>query len=226
LLSRFAEGTDSVITGVSAMAVASAAARRAARRELRLREKRKLEGLAARRFFSPADSRKEEEEAREREEARVRSVAATTIQAYFRGFSARTRASSLRGRRDAYALERVRGLRALLDRGQATFAADADAHAAAVREWSESERRLASLRFRNEEAMTRVALARSKLANAETEARTGRARVAGEAESRRVASGEWNALWAPLREWNDPTRVPFPSFPGTKKKQTFRETYR
>ena len=87
------------------------------------------------------------------------------------------------------------------------------------------ERRLASLRFRNEEAMTRVALARSKLANAETEARTGRARVAGEAESRRVASGEWNALWAPLREWNDPTRVPFPSFPGTKKKQTFRETY-
>lgn len=225
LLSRFAEGTDSVITGVSAMAVASAAARRAARRELRLREKRKLEGLAARRFFSPADSRKEEEEAREREEARVRSVAATTIQAYFRGFSARTRASSLRGRRDAYALERVRGLRALLDRGQATFAADADAHAAAVREWSESERRLASLRFRNEEAMTRVALARSKLANAETEARTGRARVAGEAESRRVASGEWNALWAPLREWNDPTRVPFPSFPGTKKKQTFRETY-
>lgn len=225
LLSRFAEGTDSGLTGVSAMAVASAAARRAARRELRLREKRKLEGLAARRFFSPADSREEEEEAREREEARVRSVAATTIQAYFRGFSARTRASSLRGRRDAYALERVRGLRALLDRGQATFAADADAHAAAVREWSESERRLASLRFRNEEAMTRVALARSKLANAETEARTGRARVAGEAESRRVASGEWNALWAPLREWNDPTRVPFPSFPGTKKKQTFRETY-
>ena len=158
LLSRFAEGTEAG-TGVSAMAVASAAARRAARRELRLREKRKLEGLAARRFFSPADSRKEEVEAREREEARVRSVAATTIQAYFRGFSARTRASSLRGRRDAYALERVRGLRALLDRGQATFAADADAHAAA------------------------------------------------------------------MREWNDPTRVPFPSFPGTKKKQTFRETY-
>ena len=225
LLSRFAEGTEAG-TGVSAMAVASAAARRAARRELRLREKRKLEGLAARRFFSPADSRKEEEEAREREERRVRNVAATTIQACFRGFSARTRASSLRGRRDAYALERVRGLRALLDRGQATFAADADAHAAAAREWSESERRLASLRFRNEEAMTRVALARSKLANAETEARTGRARVAGEAESRRVARGEWNALWAPLREWNDPTRVPFPSFPGTKKKQTFRETYR
>ena len=59
LLSRFAEGTDSGLTGVSAMAVASAAARRAARRELRLREKRKLEGLAARRFFSPADSREE-----------------------------------------------------------------------------------------------------------------------------------------------------------------------
>lgn len=229
LLSRFAEGTEAGTEAVSAMAVASAAARRAARRELRLREKRKLEGLGgARRFFSPsADSRKEEEEAfREREEARVRTVAATTIQACFRGFSARTRASSLRGRRDAYALERVRGLRALLDRGQATFAADADAHAAAAREWSESERRLASLRFRNEEAMTRVALARSKLANAETEARTGRARVAGKAETRRVARAEWNALWAPLREWNDPTRAPFPSFPGTKKKRTtFRETY-
>ena len=217
LLSRFAEGGEAA-AGTSAMAVASAAARRAARRTWRLRERRRLEETAARRP-TPADAEKEEAEAREREEARRRRVAATTIQASFRGFSARNRALSLRGRRDAYALERVRGLRALLDRGQARFAADAAAHAAAMASWSESESRLASLRFRNEEAMTRVALARSKLAESEAEAKAGRAHVAREAENRLKTHGEWNALWAPLREWNDPTRVSFPSFPGTGKKK-------
>ena len=216
LLSRFAEGGEAS-AGISAMAVASAAARRAARRDLRLRERRKLDAIAARRPLPP-DSEKEEEEARERDARRRRDEAAVVIQACFRGFLARNRALTLRGRRDAYALERVRGLRALLDRGQATFLQDATSHKAAMALWAESESRLAALRFRNEEAMTRVALARSKLVHVEAEAKTGRARVIKEAETRLKTHREWDALWAPLREWNDPTRIPFPSFPGTKTK--------
>jgi hypothetical protein len=161
LLSLFAEGGEASY-GISAMAVASAAARRAARRDLRLREKRKLDAIAARRPLPP-DKEKEEEALRERELRRRRDEAAVVIQACFRGFLARNRALTLRGRRDAYALERVRGLRALLDRGQATFAKDQTSHKAAMELWAESETRLAALRFRNEEAMTRVKLARSKL---------------------------------------------------------------
>jgi hypothetical protein len=216
LLSLFAEGGEAS-SGISAMAVASAAARRAARRDLRLREKRKLDAIAARRPLPP-DKEKEEEALRERELRRRRDEAAVVIQACFRGFLARNRALTLRGRRDAYALERVRGLRALLDRGQATFAKDQTSHKAAMELWAESETRLAALRFRNEEAMTRVKLARSKLTNVESDAKTGRARVTTKAENISKTHREWDALWAPLREWNDPTRIPFPSFRGRKRK--------
>ena len=218
LLSRFAEGTDSGL-GCLRDGGGVGGGARAARRELSPREA-EAGGAAARRFFSPADSREEEEEAREREEAREICRRDDHPGVFSRVLGA-TRAS-LRGRRDACAgaCAVARSARPRAGDVRRTLT-----HAAAVCRVVRERRRLASLRFRNEEAMTRVALARSKLANAETEARTGRARVAGEAESRRVASGEWNALWAPLREWNDPTRVPFPSFPGTKKKQTFRETY-
>jgi hypothetical protein len=216
LLSLFAEGGEAS-SGISAMAVASAAARRAARRDLRLREKRKLDAIAARRPLPP-DKEKEEEAFRERELQRRRDEAAVLIQACFRGFLARNRALTLRGRRDAYALERVRGLRALLDRGQATFSKDQTSHKAAMELWAESETRLAALRFRNEEAMTRVKLARSRLTNVQAEAKTGRARVTMSAKNRLKTHREWDKLWAPLREWNDPTRIPFPSFPGTKTK--------
>jgi hypothetical protein len=216
LLSLFAEGGEAS-SGISAMAVASAAARRAARRDLRLREKRKLDAIAARRPLPP-DKEKEEEAFRERELRRRRDEAAVVIQACFRGFLARNRALTLRGRRDAYALERVRGLRALLDRGQATFSKDQTSHKAAMELWAESETRLAALRFRNEEAMTRVKLARSRLTNVQAEAKTGRARVTMSAKNRLKTHREWDKLWAPLREWNDPTRIPFPSFPGTKTK--------
>ena len=218
LLSLFAEGGEAS-SGISAMAVASAAARRAARRDLRLREKRKLDAIAARRPLPP-DREKEEEAFRERELRRRRDEAAVLIQACFRGFLARNRALTLRGRRDAYALERVRGLRALLDRGQATFAKDQTSHKAAMELWAESETRLAALRFRNEEAMTRVKLARSKLTNVQSNAKTGRARVTREATNVSKTHREWDKLWAPLREWNDPTRIPFPSFPGTKTKKS------
>ena len=216
--SRRAEAGEAP-AGTSAVAVASAAARRAARLEWRFRERRALDASAARRPNASAEAEKEAAEAREREETNRKRDAATAIQASFRGFAARNRASTLRERRDAYALERVRGLRALLDRGEATFAADARAHAAAARRWSESEARLASLRFRNEEAMTRVALARSTLAASAAEAKAGRARVAREATSRLKTHGEWNALWAPLREWNDPTRTPFPSLPESRNRK-------
>ena len=216
--SRRAEAGEAP-AGTSAVAVASAAARRAARLEWRFRERRALDASTARRPNASAEAEKEAAEAREREEANRKRDAATAIQASFRGFAARNRASTLRERRDAYALERVRGLRALLDRGEATFAADARAHAAAARRWSESEARLASLRFRNEEAMTRVALARSTLAASAAEAKAGRARVAREATSRLKTHGEWNALWAPLREWNDPTRTPFPSLPERRNRK-------
>ena len=67
--------------------------------------------------------------------------------------------------------------------------------------------------------MTRVALARSTLAASAAEAKAGRARVAREATSRLKTHGEWNALWAPLREWNDPTRTPFPSLPESRNRK-------
>jgi hypothetical protein len=66
--------------------------------------------------------------------------------------------------------------------------------------------------------MTRVKLARSKLTNVQAEAKSGRARVTMSAKNRLKTHREWDKLWAPLREWNDPTRIPFPSFPGTKTK--------
>lgn len=223
MLSMFAndeendQGNCSFDGSVSAAAIAQAAARRGARRDLKRRERKKMEALMEKRSFVDHDlvALREEEERREAELLRLRHSSAVMIQKHWRGFLARSRVLLLKGRKDAYALERVRGLRTLLDRGQETFRKDAVAHENAMTKWAESERRLGALRFANEQAMHRVAVARERLVgDVIPSSQSGRIKVKQNAQIIQKTQTDWNNVWAPLREWNDPARKPFPCFPG------------
>jgi hypothetical protein len=101
---------------IGAAAVAAAAARRGARLDLAGRGKRRLELLCEKKQFvdvavaSPIN-RREITERHAMELERKRHDAAVCVQKHVRGLFSRNDASKLKGKRDAYARERVAGLR-------------------------------------------------------------------------------------------------------------------
>ena len=138
--------------------------------------------------------------------------AAIRIQARARAFLAVKRYAELR--RDPFF--RVRGLRALIARGLEVFERDGERIAEAKRGWIESERRLAAMRFRNEDAIGRVRTGVSELRKLDETSERLRANVAAAAERVRADVADRERFWAPIREASakDPYRKPFPSYPS------------
>ena len=140
-------------------------------------------------------------------------AAAVKAQALARGFLARRRYAVLRS--DPRAI--TRGLRALFERGAETLRRDRETVEAAKAEWVRSERRLAAMRFRNDDARARMAAGLAELERLGVRAASGRGAVkAREAEVRRVRA-ERDRVWAPLREFKDPNAKPWPSFPDAEE---------
>ena len=138
--------------------------------------------------------------------------AAVRIQARARAFLAVKRYAERR--RDPFF--RVRGLRALIARGLEVFERDGERIAEAKRGWIESERRLAAMRFRNEDAVERIRTGVSELRRLDDTSERLRRDVAAAAERVRATVADRERFWAPIREASakDPYRKPFPSFPS------------
>ena len=138
--------------------------------------------------------------------------AAVRIQARARAFLAVKRYAERR--RDPFF--RVRGLRALIARGLEVFERDGERIAEAKRGWIESERRLAAMRFRNEDAVERIRTGVSELRRLDDTSERLRRDVAAAAERVRATLADRERFWAPIREASakDPYRKPFPSFPS------------
>ena len=85
-----------------------------------------------------------------------REAAALKIQKIAKGFIQRRRYQRMK--KDPF--YRVRGLKALIARGEKIFERDAERVARAKEQWFKSERRLAGMRMANEDAMSGLKVAK------------------------------------------------------------------
>ena len=168
-----------------------------------------------------ADSEDEDENASEKgpteEEERAaleavrsakREAAALKIQKIAKGFIQRRRYQRMK--KDPF--YRVRGLKALIARGEKIFERDAERVARAKEQWFKSERRLAGMRMANEDAMSGLKVAKDRLSVLnEARGRIGVAERAKEIERKR---DNWMKIWDDSQPgFSSAGFNPFPSFP-------------
>ena len=137
-----------------------------------------------------------------------REAAALMIQKIAKGFIQRRRYQKMK--KDPF--YRVRGLKALIARGEKVFERDAESVARAKEQWFKSERRLAGMRMANEDAMSGLKVAKDRL-GVLNEAR-GRIGVAERAEEIERKRDDWTKIWDDSQPgFSAAGYNPFPSFP-------------
>ena len=158
--------------------------------------------------FDKGPTEEEERAALEAIRTAKREAAALMIQKIAKGFIQRRRYQKMK--KDPF--YRVRGLKALIARGEKVFERDAESVARAKEQWFKSERRLAGMRMANEDAMSGLKVAKDRL-GVLNEAR-GRIGVAERAEEIERKRDDWTKIWDDSQPgFSAAGYNPFPSFP-------------